>query len=314
MSPLQDDLLGVRDRLKRAAEERGLAGRIARNLSPTLPAIVCVDVGASYYPHPRWKLFLQSPRTQWVAVDPNADNLSYTADWRWSCQLRTCAVGLSGTGGKRTLYVTNVDSGSSLLEPVIPESMRERITDRGYFFPVTERIIETLPLADVLTSTSEGAPVLVKLDTQGTELEILRGAEALIDAGRIVGVESEATLLAQPVMNGSGKFSELVEYLEAHGFELLEIDPVYAPSSLRTRRRGGHSWLNECNAAFALRPDVARARSVETRAAMLGMYVSYGMYGEAVSALDRDPELMKLLRSAGCDLRRLRLLLVGSRR
>ena len=40
-------------------------------LAPFLPEVVCIDVGASYYPHPAWRVFLASGRARWVAVEPN---------------------------------------------------------------------------------------------------------------------------------------------------------------------------------------------------------------------------------------------------
>ena len=137
--------LAVRRLIPQAAKnflrQRTLPWRVSKLLSPHLPVLICVDVGASYYPHGKWLMFLNAPRTQWLAVEPNEANIGYVKSWGWPSHVSACTTGLSREGGVRTLYVTNVDSGSSLLPPEITSSMKHRVTNLGYFFPVTERRI-----------------------------------------------------------------------------------------------------------------------------------------------------------------------------
>lgn len=279
-----------------------LPWRVSRLLSPYLPAAVCVDVGASYYPHGKWLTFLNAPRTQWLAVEPNEANIGYVKSWGWPCQVSACTTGLSREGGTQVLYVTNVDTGSSLLPPEISASMKHRVTNLDYFFPVTERRIDTLTLAQALGGLSASAPVFVKLDTQGTELSILQGAQALFDARRIVGIEMESTMLAQPVMKGSGKFWQACEYMEQQGFELLHVKPIHAPRRSGRSRPQLLTFLNECDAVFALRPDVAAALAVEYRVSLLAFYLTNLFYEEALSLLDRDAEVASFLRGQGCSV------------
>jgi FkbM family methyltransferase len=223
--------------------------------------------------------------------------------------VRACKIGLSRDGGVQTLYVTNVDTGSSLLPPQISAAMQHRVTNLDYFFPVVERQIETVTLAEVVRDEDEDAPVFVKLDTQGTELSILQGARALLEGHRIVGIEMEATLLAQPLMRGAGRFWQACEYLEGLGYELLDVKPI------RAAGRGGRTalryrtYLNECDAVFALRPDVAAARPAACRVGLLLFYVANLLYEEALSALERDQQVATLLRERGCDTEALAALL-----
>lgn len=297
---------------KNFVRQRTLPWRVSRLLSPHLPGSVCVDVGAAHYPHGKWLAFLNAPRTQWLAVEPNEANIGYVKSWGWPCQISTCTTGLSQNGGTQILHITNVDTGSSLLPPEIPASMQHRVTNLGYFFPVKERHIDTITLVDAIADLSHTAPVFVKLDTQGTELSILQGAQALFNARRIVGIEMESTMLAEPIMKGSGKFWQACAYLESQGFELLHIKPIHAPSpSGRTKARQ-YTFLNECDAVFALRNDVAALLSVEHRAGLLAFYLTNLFYEEALSLLQRDGELAGFLRSQGCDLDTLVALLKGS--
>jgi FkbM family methyltransferase len=287
---------------KNFLRQRTLPWRVSRLLSPYLPAAVCVDVGASYYPHGKWLQFLNAPSTQWLAVEPNEANIGYVKSWSWPCQVAACTTGLSREGGTQTLYVTNVDTGSSLLPPEITPSMKHRVTNLGYFFPVTERRIETLTLVQALAGLSATAPVFVKLDTQGTELSILQGAQPLFDARRIVGIEMESTLLAQPVMKGSGKFWQACEYLEQQGLELLHIKPIAAVARSGRMRVGCNTYLNECDAVFALRQDVAAGLSVEHRTSLLAFYLTNLFYEEALSLLERDAEVAGSLRMQSCSV------------
>lgn len=287
---------------KNFLRQRTLPWRVSKLLSPFLPAAVCVDVGASYYPHGKWLQFLNAPTTQWLAVEPNEANIGYLKSWIWPCQVAACTTGLSREGGVQTLYVTNVDTGSSLLPPEIPASMKHRVSNLDYFFPLTERRIETITLVQALAGLSTTAPVFVKLDTQGTELSILQGAQTLFDVRRIVGIEMESTFLAQPVMKGSGKFWQACEYLEQQGFELLHIKPIAAVARSGNMRSGRNTYLNECDAVFALRQDVAAVLPVEYRTSLLAFYLTNLFYEEALSLLQRDSDVAGFLRAQGCSM------------
>lgn len=285
---------------KNFLRQRTLPWRVSRLLSPYLPTAICVDVGASYYPHVKWLAFLNAPRTQWLAVEPNEANIGYVKSWDWPCQVSACTTGLSREGGTQTLYVTNVDTGSSLLAPEITPSMKHRVTNLEYFFPLTERRIDTLTLVQALAGLSVTAPVFVKLDTQGTELSILQGAQALFDARRIVGIEMESTMLAEPIMKGSGKFWQACEYMEQQGLELLHVKPIHAPRRSGKSRPQLHTFLNECDAVFALRSDVVAALAVEYRVSLLTFYLTNLFFEEALLLLERDAEVIDFLGGAGC--------------
>jgi FkbM family methyltransferase len=305
VNPLRSLRRAVPEPIKRLARRLTRDARLARALTPYLPELVCVDVGASYFPHAKWRLFLQSARTHWIAVEPNQDNLGYTKSWAWPSRISCRTTGLSREGGRQTLYVTNVDSGSSLLEPVVSESMSRRMLHLDYLFPVRTREIETVTLAQVLDGVDPGAPSFVKLDTQGTELSILSGAEQLIRSRRIMGIELEATLLAQPVMRGSGRFWQACQYLEDLGLELLQVHPIYGPTRFGVQRPRGVTYLNECDAVFAVRADIARTLSTEQRTGLLVFYLCNRLFEEALMLLADDGAVSTYLSGRGCDLQSL---------
>ena len=274
--------------------------RLIQIVSPHLAECICIDVGASYYPHVKWQFLLESTNTQWIAVEPNERNIDYIHSWKWASKVKAITTGLSREGGLKTLYVTNVDSGSSLLEPVITKGMSHRIkgADLEYFFPVRTVEIDTITLPDVIENEPIDTPVFVKLDTQGSELSILEGAHELLKKNRIVGIEMESTLLAQPFMKGSKKFWEACQYLEGMGFELLDITPIRAPSKTPFSKR----YLNECDAVFALRRDIAQALPINYRVSLFSFYLTNNLFEEAMSLLDEDAEVRIHFTSQQVDL------------
>jgi FkbM family methyltransferase len=277
-------------------------GQLIRALSPYLPDIVCVDVGASYFPHTKWGLFLDSPRTHWIAIEPNRENLAYVDTWKWRSKVSTLNVGLSKEGGLKTLFITNVDSGSSFLEPIINATMSRRARNLDYFFPLRVTTVETQTLTDILNRVAGSAPVFIKLDTQGTELSILAGAENFLKNGRILGIEMESTLLARPIMQGAGKFWQACEYLENLGFEIIQISPLYGPSRFGAKRPKGLTYINECDSVFAVRPDIALEYSAECRVALIAFYLCNRLYEEALTQLSEDADTRTYLVSKGCSV------------
>lgn len=295
-------LRGLRNRVKALLKGRSVATGLSRLVSPALPDVICVDVGASYYPHVAWEFFLNSKNTNWLAVEPNKANLGYVDRWEWPCRISTCTTGLSREGGTQTLHVTNVDSGSSLLPPKILPSMTHRIRNVDYYFPFKERSIDTLTLIEALSAQPQGLPILVKLDTQGTELSILQGAKRLFDDRQIVGIEMESTMLADPIMKGSGKFWQACEYMEAQGFELMHVKPIHGVRETGRTQPAARTFLNECDAIFSLKQDVASGLEVEKRATLFGFYLTNAFYEEALALLTRDNVLRRYLLDRRCPI------------
>lgn len=74
------------------------------------------------------------------------------------------------------------------------------------------------------------ANAFLKIDTQGFELEVLKGATELLK--KIHGVQLEMSLT--PMYEGAPSFQELHDYINGFGFELWGLDPVF--SDPKTRR------------------------------------------------------------------------------
>jgi FkbM family methyltransferase len=263
-----------------------------RKFQDLLPVIHCIDVGASYYPHTSWWLMLGSRNVHWTAVEPNEGNLGYIQNWPWDAQPTAITSALSEHGGTHILYVTNVDSGSSLLEPFIPESMSQRLGRKGfeYFFPIRQIQISTVSLSEVVADKCD-YPTFIKLDTQGSELSILRSLVNSKSKSKVLGIEIECSLLAQPLYRDSPRLWEVALYLEQFGFELVVLDVFPRRKRNKKISSANRELVNECDAIFAIRPDHMRLRDLDQRMALLAFYVTNSLFREAHILLSNDKEM-----------------------
>jgi FkbM family methyltransferase len=74
----------------------------------------------------------------------------------------------------------------------------------------------------------------LKLDTQGTELEILKGAREYLSAGKIAVVKTEVSLL--PVYRDQCTFSEIDRFMKEQGF--LFVDCAFYPDAVGAESSG----------------------------------------------------------------------------
>jgi FkbM family methyltransferase len=117
---------------------------------------------------------------------------------------------VAASSGTATMHVSRDDNSSSLLA----------ITDRQLeAFPRTEEIaaveVRTVSLDEAVGESIE-RPALLKLDVQGSELEVLRGANRLLSAIDVVLVECsfEKFYADQP------RAEHVVRFLHGRGFVL----------------------------------------------------------------------------------------------
>jgi FkbM family methyltransferase len=83
-------------------------------------------------------------------------------------------------------------------------------------------------LADEL-SDRRGQRLFLKIDTQGSEGEVIAGAGQYLTTIR--GIQVEASV--KPIYEGMSSYLELLSMLEAEGFELTGIFPVMRDEDLR---------------------------------------------------------------------------------
>jgi len=144
-----------------------------------------------------------------------------------------CAV--SDSVGRVQFDILNADYSSSML-PVLPEvgGAGDRLDLR-----VKQRIdVETRPLdALVAEAALPGTIDLLKIDTQGAELHVLRGAAATLPRVRIIWVE----VSFRAMYEGSALFAEIHDFLSASGFRFYSLHEGF---------RGADGELLQADALF----------------------------------------------------------------
>lgn len=130
----------------------------------------------------------------------------------------TCVpVGLAGSPGQRNLYLTKEPACSSLHPPM--QYLAEK-------YPALDCIsLQKIITTDVTTldlwarENNLHAIDYIKIDTQGSELEILKGGDSLIDTTRCIDIEVEFN----PIYEGQTLFGETDTYLRSKGFVLWRL-------------------------------------------------------------------------------------------
>ena len=114
---------------------------------------------------------------------------------------------LSDTKGKAPFFVTSRADSSSLLKPGMNQEIAYGVT------LASSTTVQTARLSDLIDVTKLPRPILMKLDVQGGELSVLKGAKRVLSAIEAIYCEVSFVQLyeTQPLAH------ELVGYLATDG-------------------------------------------------------------------------------------------------
>jgi FkbM family methyltransferase len=179
-----------------------------------------VDIGA------RGPMTTQSmalaPYAELFACEPDdeeADRLAETlreqAPWR---RIEIIREAMAAQEGSATLFVTAQPGLSSLLRPNPDIADRYPVADA--FRVVSEVTVPTLPLDAAAVRYGFEDACFLKIDTQGTELEILQSGDRLVTEATL-GVYVEANF--HPFYTGQSLFADIDAHLRSRGFALFEL-------------------------------------------------------------------------------------------
>ena len=130
----------------------------------------------------------------------------------------TVQAALGRAPGKATLHLSQNRESSSFFQ-ISPRHTRAY---PGATYVGSEEV--TIKRLDDVYEDFRGdaSSTFLKIDTQGYEMEVLRGAEASLP--HIAGVQVELSLV--PLYEAEPSFLNLVEYLQEAGFTLMSVQPV----------------------------------------------------------------------------------------
>ena len=193
-------------------------------------------------------------------------------------------------GMRRTFYVTNTGMTSSLLRPNI--KLAQLFNNLAELKQVVATpIIDTVRLDDVAEIRAQGCDLL-KLDTQGSEAEILAHASETLKRCLIIQTEVEFV----PLYEDQPLFAEVDQCLRGHGFMFHRFLGIagrtYKPLMLNDDPNAALSQMLWADAVYV--PDLARLDRLEP-AALLKLaallheiYRSYDLCHVVLSAHDRQ--------------------------
>lgn len=159
-------------------------------------------------------------------VSRYADLLTERA--REDSQWKICRYALGSTAGSAEIHVTRSPGLNSFLAP------RGDVVE-GFWSEdsvIAKEVVEIRALDAVFPELQAQLgfqrPYL-KLDTQGFDLQVLRGGTGALRS--VVGYQTEASV--RPIYEGMPDYRDSIEYGNRHGFELSGMFPVSVDDTMR---------------------------------------------------------------------------------
>ena len=174
--------------------------------------LTVIDVGSAGGLHRRWQPYREAISA--ILFDPREENAGGRLGRGGT---RIYPVALGDTEGEARLHLTALPNMSSFLEPDSIALGRYRNKGRD------SRVVETAQVPvqrlDSLVAAEGFRPDVLKVDTQGSEGQVLDGAQASLAS--TVLAEVEVSFLQRYV--GQPLFADIEAQMRGHGFELIEL-------------------------------------------------------------------------------------------
>jgi FkbM family methyltransferase len=148
-----------------------------------------------------------------------------------SPNIKAFPVALSSSSGTTDFFVNNSSETNSLFPSKKVDTAIDALT-----CSIDKITIDTLTLNEFCASHNIDRIDLVKLDTQGSELEVLKGSESLLRTQSISAIYCEVEFIE--IYEKQPLFNEVFRYLSMHGYTLYNF---YNLNSLET---GQLAWAD----------------------------------------------------------------------
>ena len=241
-----------------------------------------IDVGARGGIDPRWKPYYK--HLEVVAIEPDPEECNALNSKRFPYPVRFLPVALGAQDGdKATLFICKSPGSSSLLKPNMELCS-------AYPYGSEMEVVNLIPMTlnRIETVCTDFQPDVIKVDTQGTELDILRGAGHRLDNALAVELEVEFV----PQYQGQALFADVDTYMRQQGFLLRGIRRTY----WRTKANYAHPYGGQIihGDALYLRPDRLNCPKGHI---ILSAYRQYDLlaYFGATQLIPREPIMIRLI-------------------
>jgi FkbM family methyltransferase len=194
--------------------QHAIRGFRASYLSTLCEPATVVDVGVGYGTHELYKAF---PQARFLLIEPLRDYAPALEQIAkdYECEIHYKA--LSDSNGSCEITVDTRDLHKS--------SFHERSALTVTSNPVIQRTVEVTTLDTILDENPNlSKPILLKIDTEGNELNVLKGGKRFLKETDMVIAEVSVARRFE----GSYCFEELVALMYAQGFQVFDFLTVHA--------------------------------------------------------------------------------------
>ena len=157
------------------------------------------------------------------AFEPRSDSVAELQESQLDIvqpRLKLHGTALARTTGRHRLYVTRTPQASSLRKPIPASFLVKRWRQDNGFEIAQELEVDCITLGQFAQEQKLTGIDLLKLDTQGTELDILRGGGEFLHKISVIKSEVEFVQLYE----GQPLFDEMVGTLASYGFRFFAFE------------------------------------------------------------------------------------------
>lgn len=287
------------NKLKKLKKEKLKSNVIGENsaLGKLLSAheICVLDVGARPKPKKPHLYEMLAPVAKLLVCDPDKEITNHmetfyrSRKWR-SVKVYDCALGEKKD--TKNLFITKQPGLSSLLEPNMDvishyySDNKDRYKNLDYWRVARQDTCDVNAIDSIINESIH----IIKLDTQGSELDILKGGVKALQknvSALIVEVSFQQFYSKQAL------FSDIDIFLRKLGYVLIDIELVHKPRISNSVNWGlPRQEIVWGDAIFVRDPDVFAKedlsdKDIEKLIALLGFSVCYRLFGIADMALER---------------------------
>jgi FkbM family methyltransferase len=224
------------------------------------------------------------PHLRVIGFEPDPHEFAQLKEAGSDPSMTILPTALHNTSATLPLYIARDRGLTSIFRP--NRAFVDQFPEAARFDTTDVQQIAAQPLDRVLDEHGIATVDFIKVDTQGSELQILQGATRTLDTG-VFGVEVEAEF--NPVYRDQPLFADVDAFLRDRGFQLFDLRPCYWKRSAGVALGGPKGQIIWADALYfksdeTLRngngdtSDAARARAIKAIAiSLLYGYADYAL-------------------------------------
>ena len=179
--------------------------------------LVVVDVGAKAGFEKHWDHY--GDQIKLIGFEPNKDSFEECVRRKSNKQTKYYPYALDRYKGERDFFITAYPSSCGLYKP--NQKMVEKFGAEDNLTVIEKIKVKTIDLDSFADQYEIDCVDFMKLDTEGSELDILHGAENVLNKS-VLGLSIEVSFIK--MHEGQPLISDIDQYLRRLGFKLYDLD------------------------------------------------------------------------------------------